>query len=505
MSIINDLRKTKARAIEKLGTEEAINNSQLYDALKAEISEIDAKLERAEDASRRAADLARPAAEHVEGESQTQLSETVNPDVERRAYDHAGLRGADLGTAYSSRALTANERFERALATVRSGPNGIRVPKDKAFRGLGEQLQAIYNAAMSRGSNVDARLVRAPTGAGEVDPTAGGFLVQTDFAAAIFMLAHQMGDVLGQVNKIPIGEKFNGIKIPGVDETSRATGSRWGGVQSYYADEGTTATNTKPKFRMIEFTLHKLISIMYTSDELLQDQAALSNIASQAFSEEIQFMTEDGIFEGTGAGQPLGIIPGANGATAPVGAALSGLSTYQSTFNDPAYYYGPTLILPAVKGQSSGTIIKANIDQLWTRMWVRSRPRAVWLANQDVEPQLFALNAPVGTGGIPVYIPPNGLSGEPFARLYGRPVIFTEYNPGVGRPGDIVFADLSQYTFVDKGGVQAATSMHVAFLTDQMVFRITYRFDGKPMWTVPLAPFAAAGLYHSPFVALASR
>jgi hypothetical protein len=34
----------------------------------------------------------------------------------------------------------------------------------------------------------------------------------------------------------------------------------------------------------------------------------------------------------------------------------------------------------------------------------------------------------------------------------------------------------------DKGGVQAATSMHVAFLTDEMVFRITYRVDGEPIW-----------------------
>ena len=87
----------------------------------------------------------------------------------------------------------------------------------------------------------------------------------------------------------------------------------------------------------------------------------------------------------------------------------------------------------------------------------------------------------------------------------GKEIVWTEYNSTLGTEGDIVFADMSQYTLVDKNGVQAATSMHVAFLTDQMVFRITYRFDGKPMWTVPLAPFAAAGLYHSPFIALASR
>ena len=46
--------------------------------------------------------------------------------------------------------------------------------------------------------------------------------------------------------------------------------------------------------------------------------------------------------------------------------------------------------------------------------------------------------------------------------------------------------------------------MHVAFLTDEQVFRITYRVDGKPMWSVPLTPFKGTNT-KSPFVALATR
>jgi HK97 family phage major capsid protein len=91
--------------------------------------------------------------------------------------------------------------------------------------------------------------VRAPTGAGEVDPTGGGFLVQVDFIASIFMLAHQMGEILPRLNKIPISATSNGLKIPGIDETSRATGSRWGGVQSNWAAEGVAGTESRPKFR----------------------------------------------------------------------------------------------------------------------------------------------------------------------------------------------------------------------------------------------------------------
>ena len=67
-----------------------------------------------------------------------------------------------------------------------------------------------------------------------------------------------------------------------------------------------------------------------------------------------------------------------------------------------------------------------------------------------------------------------------------------------------MFADFSQYTLADKGGVQFASSMHVAFLTDQMVFRITYRVDGRPMWYAPLTPFKGS-TQKSPFVTLQSR
>ena len=167
---------------------------------------------------------------------------------------------------------------------------------------------AVARYHMTHGADVDSRLVRAPTGAGEIDPSAGGFLVQTDFATAVFMRAYDMGEILSRCEKFSLSTTANSIKIPGVDETSRATGSRWGGVQSFWVGEGTRPTGTKPKFRLIEFDLKKLMSLMWVTDELLADQSLLTSIAGKAFSEEIMFMTEDAVFEGTGAGQPLGIM-----------------------------------------------------------------------------------------------------------------------------------------------------------------------------------------------------
>jgi HK97 family phage major capsid protein len=466
MDKLAELRRKLGALTDELNSDAIISDAALFDAKEAEIRATTEAIARLETAQQRAAALAKPA-----------IGVHGAPASGAEAAADAGARTMSAMAnelAALPRRSGQKPDFSDAISVARRGLN-FGLDTSRHFRSFGEQLQAIANYYTSRGSNTDGRLVRAPTGAGEVDPTGGGFLVQVDFAAAVFMIAHNMGEILSRVNKIPISANANGLKIPGVDETSRATGSRWGGVQSNWAAEGIAGTESRPKFRLIEFDLKKLISKMTMTDELLQDSTALTAIASQAFSEEIMFMTEDAIFEGTGAGQPLGIIN--SGALVTVAKQTS---------------------------QTAATIVKENIDAMWSRMAPRSRKNAIWLINQDIEPQLNQMNQAVGTGGQLVYLPPGGIANAPNATLYGRELVATEYNSALGALGDIALVDLSQYTIVDKGGVQMATSMHVAFDTDEMRFRITYRVDGKPMWAAPVTPFKGS-LTKSPFVALAAR
>lgn len=344
------------------------------------------------------------------------------------------------------------------------------------WRTLGEQLKAVYVAA-TKPHMTDDRLKaqKAILGANESVPSDGGFLVQPNFSAEIFQIAHEIGQVMPRVRRIPIGANANGLIMNAIDETSRATGSRWGGVQAYWAAEGDSASATKPKFRQMELKLNKLIAVMYATDELLADTTALGAIAQQAMSEEINWTTENAIFRGTGAGQPLGFI-GHNSA----------VSVAKET-NQPAV-----------------TIVVNNIFKMWARMWSRSRANAVWFINQDIEPQLLSLDFPVGTGGIPAYLPPGGLSQSPFGTLLGRPIIPVEYASTLGTVGDISLVDLSQYVMIDKGSIQAAESMHVQFLTDQMAYRWVYRVDGQPAWRAALTP-ANGSATQSPFITLATR
>jgi HK97 family phage major capsid protein len=222
-------------------------------------------------------------------------------------------------------------------------------------------------------------------------------------------------------------------------------------------------------------TLNKLMGLYYATDELLTDAAALGSIVEMAFAEEFAFMLDDGAIRGTGAGQMLGILNAA------------------------------CLVSVAKEaGQAADSVVPENIIKMWSRLWARSRPNAVWFINQDVEPKLHTMSITVGTGGVPVYMPAGGLSQSMYSTLFGRPVIPIEQCATVGDKGDIVLADMSQYLTAVKGGIQAAQSIHVQFLTDETAFRWVYRTDGQPWWKSALTPYKGSNS-QSPFVTLDAR
>ncbi len=353
--------------------------------------------------------------------------------------------------------------------------------EDKPFANLGEQMIAVFRAVSSHGQTMDPRLIRsrvdaegrAITGASETVAADGGFLVQKDFAADVMTRVYETGQVLSRVFPVPIGSNSNGTKINAVDETSRADGSRFGGVQAYWVGEGGSLTATKPKFRQMELTLKKLAALFYATDEVLNDADALTAIAGRAFTEELTFKIEDSIFRGNGGPMPLGFL----NANCLVSVAKEG-------------------------SQAADTILFDNITKMWSRCWGRSRLNSVWLINQDVEPQLINLVLP--TNVAPAYMPAGGLSGAQFSTLMGRPVIPVEYCDTIGNQGDIVLADFSQYILARKGGVRADSSIHVRFVNDETVFRWIVRVDGQPWWTSALTPFKGTNTL-SPFVVLDER
>ena len=350
-------------------------------------------------------------------------------------------------------------------------PKGDPAKKEeKSFRNLGEQMMAVYRASQPA-AKIDPRLTtRSASGLNTTNPSDGGFLVETQFVKELLKRAYETGILASRCKKIPLTTNANSIRINAIDETSRANGARFGGLQTYWENEADKMTASKPKFRQMELSLKKLTGLCYVTDELLQDASALESVVKEGFAQEFGFKMDDVILRGTGAGQPLGILN------------------------------SDSLVkVDKEKGQTTKITVE-NIVKMWSRMWSRSRSNAVWFINPEIEPYLYTLVV----GDKPVYIPAGSMANAPYSTLLGRPVIPIEQCSEMGEVGDIILADLSQYLLIDKGGINTASSIHVRFLYDEAVFRFIYRVDGQPIWNKPLKP-ANGEATISPFISLAKR
>jgi len=438
---------------------------------------------------------------------------TLKELLERRAAKAAEARALVEAAEAADRSLTDEEKTnvdammadiedlgeraerQRALDSIAiehavPGTDEVRavVTRDESdkmrFRSFGEQLQAIARAASNPGAPIDRRLAaiearaqekRAILGATGTIGADGGFLVQKDFANAILDRMTSEGEILSRVTNLPLSANSDSIEIPSVDESSRATGSRYGGVQGYWLKDGAAPTASAPKFKNITLKPERVAALGYATESLLKNAPALGQLMTNAFSSELRFLAEDAIYNGDGVGKPLGIM----NSNALVSVAKE-------------------------SGQTATTIVYENVVKAWSRLNAPLRSNAVWLANQDVGPQLNTMSLDVGTGGAPVYLPAGSASSTPFETLFGRPILNVEYSPTLGTVGDLVLADLSSYYVATKGGIESATSIHVQFTTFQQAFRVSWHIDGASSWTSALTPFKGSSTT-SPFVAIATR
>jgi len=414
-----------------------------------------------------------------------------------------------------SEVASALERERNASGVVVSDTtNGAAADVKKKLwaRGFAHQLQAVVKYAQT--GSVDPRLTgifgdfdergvfKASGGSdgamNEAVPSEGGFLVGADYSQQIYQRTYLTGEITRRCTRQAISANSNRLTLKVVDETSRADGSRMGGVLAFWANEADTFLSTRPTFREITLNLNKLTALVFATDELLADAAALQDWIMNNMPTELAFRVEDAIFQGTGVGQPAGILKS-------------------------------QAFLALTPGATATIVTGADVEAMWAQFWhpglrnhiaaqstenltpgpgaaVGSQLSAAWFIDQTVIPQLFAMQAGNGAGAavILLYHPPgqNPLYG-PYGELLGLPVIPTEHNAVLGTVGDIVLADLSQVLLADKGAPQAAASMHVRFVQSEMAFRFTYRVDAQTTWNKPLTP-KSGGANLSPFIGLAS-
>lgn len=445
-----------------------------------------------------AEDCANPETDAVQA-ALSDLVQTVRKSAQSAVADEIKKLGRKAGNRFATGAASsfpagggttapAASRFATSGAGRFVAP---AVPIDEAeqkmggFRSPGEFWMKVVQAS-EPGRPADNRLVKlfedaeqkAPTGMNTITGSEGGFLIPETISNQIMELVFDSSGLLARTDTESIAG--NSITLKAVDETSRATGSRRGGVRGYWLAEAAQFTASQPAFRELNLKPHKVGVLYYATEEELSDAGgfSLQQKLGQYAAEEINWLVSDAIINGNGVGKPLGILNS-----------------------------GCLVTVSKEGGQSANTVLYANMRKMYYRMLPRSVANAVWLVSGEVLEQLAALAFTTG-GSSPVMLAggqfPN-TSVAPFGTFFGRPIVVTEHNPALSSLGDVIFADLSMYKTATRGGVHAAMSIHVRFLYEESAFRFSFRVDGQPWLKSAVASAKNASFTQSPFVTLEAR
>jgi HK97 family phage major capsid protein len=354
-------------------------------------------------------------------------------------------------------------RGSGAMRNAAYNPKAPTAQLDGIYNGLGDLALDVHKHRSGREvSNAEGfSKVQAITNAySEVDPSTGGFLVPEEMRSQLLSIALEQSIVRQRATVITMSSLTT--SIPFVDSTTNS-GSVFGGMQFYWVGEGASVTPTEAKFGRVKLEASKLVGGARVPNELWADASALSTWLETAAPMGIAYYEDNAFISGNGVGQPLGILES-------------------------------DALISATRG--GATLAAADLYGMYARMLPQSLGSAVWLVNQTVLPQLFALNA--GTAGYPIGI--LNISNQPFMTLLGRPMIVTEKVPSVNTGNDIAFVDLSYYLVGDRQAVSLDYSEHSRFMNDETELRIIERVDGRPWVQSPLTP--KNGDTVSPFVGL---
>ena len=387
------------------------------------------------------------------------------------------------GISTAERFVSVSDEIDRDDLVVRSRiEGGDNLAARKPYEFLGEQLVDVARAVTDKPGSALAReklvtMQRAISGMSATVPSDGGFMISPTFSMELIESAYSESNVAALCKNIPISGPSDGLEAPLYDETSRATGSRWGGVQVFRRGEAVEADKSKPKIGMWQARLFDLKGLCYATETLLQDATALDVVIKKAFGGEFGFRLDDEIINGTGVGQCAGII------------------------NAQCL-----ITIPKETGQTTGTIWTENINRMFSALFVSSRRNAVWFYNVDCEKQFEELTLAIGGSGVrmPLFMPAGmGNNSTDTARLKGLPAIPIEQCSALGTFGDIILADCSNYILIHRD-MDTQTSLHVKFIEGEMVYRFTYPVNGSPRLHSTVSPYRGSTL-RSHFVALQSR
>jgi HK97 family phage major capsid protein len=327
------------------------------------------------------------------------------------------------------------------------------------FNSIGDIMAALYRKV--KGEGYDERLkalqIRAAA-VGETDPVTGGYMIPSQFVGNALKENLEDTILLQLCDRFPM--TTDKATAPGFEDNDHSStspyGITWGPIEENASFGSLQAVN----FRSLSFVANKQGAIFAASNEWLSDTSTgARNRLENIFRASLRWYVESLLWNGTGAGCPLGALVGDGAVTVPI-----------------------------ESGQHV-TLVTENIVKTWSLLRPGSHSRAIWVCNQTCFPQLSTLSLAVGTGGAPVnLLQPLSIAGAPATGILGRPLYTSEHLPALGTSGDLVLLDPMLYLLGDRQQIILDASPHLRFDYDQTVFRAQVRLDAMPVYNSTLTP-----------------
>ena len=200
---------------------------------------------------------------------------------------------------------TLDEPADSRVAGVRGHPGRAAAAAPKEFESLGEFIHAV------RFRQNDPRLAdlyAEPQAADDMqlgEGASGGFMVPTQQRDELLQVSPSQAIVRPRANVIPAGSPPDAeITMPALDQSSDQ--NMYGGVEVRWIEEGGEKQKTDAKLRNIKLKPHEVAAHVVITDKLLRNWQASGTFISGLLRRAIIAAEDRAFLSGDGVGKPLG-------------------------------------------------------------------------------------------------------------------------------------------------------------------------------------------------------
>ena len=342
------------------------------------------------------------------------------------------------------------EKKNTGTGEFRSGEPGLRY--DAMFgtgEGMGpyEDREHFWQCVLTN-QVPETRTMLASVGA------SGGFTVPAEMARDIYNAALEEATFLPYVKTFRM--TTGTLAIPAWDSETRSEGGI-AGFQGQWMPENGEFTPVTPKVRQINLAAKKLGVFIDVSRECISDSLTLSQQLGPTMTRNLAYMLDAALYDGTGTGQPLGILR-----------SPARIEVARSVANQIAW---------------------DDVKDMYVRLHPAFLRNAKWFVSPSGLAQLLDL---ADAGNNNLFVQSAGPAIPP--TLLGRPVMINEHSKALGTTGDLVFADLTQYGYGLRQEIIVEQTNAAQWLRDLMSFRAIVRCDGHCLMDTPITPVSGDSL-----------